>query len=104
MLSAPMIVTAWDNLETDEDDASMGYWLVATDFEGKWGGAGVSACCHVCGCDLDTHKEVAAAMIKPHAEDPELLLVRRVCRRCAPDASRARTIAASLVPDGRGFV
>ena len=39
-----------------------------------------------------------AAVVDPAADDPDLMMMRRVCRRCAPDEARARVIAAGLLP------
>jgi hypothetical protein len=76
--------------------------MMATDFHGMWGGSPSFAHCHICDRDLDGHADVAAVMVKPHIGNPDVLVVRRVCRRCAPDEARARMLASSLLPDIMG--
>jgi hypothetical protein len=112
MLTAPIILTAWDTDgpvdDTEEEEERLAqrqsYWVTATDFRGRWGGGPHFAHCHVCDRDLERHSEVAAVVIMPHEEDDpdDPMRIRRVCRYCAPDEARARIIAATLVPDLMG--
>jgi hypothetical protein len=50
-------------------------------------------------CDKPTadHRNSLLWLTLPH-DDPDLMMMRRVCRRCAPDEARARVIAAGLLP------
>jgi hypothetical protein len=102
-MDSARILTAWDpafgpnDEQLDDPHADMGDWMLATDFHGRYGGSPSFAHCHICEGALAHHSEVAAVAILPH-DAPDTVLMRRVCRRCAPDEARARALAQTLLP------
>jgi hypothetical protein len=103
VLTGPRILTAWDQ-DTDDDeeydvsefDFGMGIWMSAImpNFGGR------PRKCHACNGPIATHEALAAMVVRPY-EDEDILM-RFVCRCCAPDETRARVMAAALLPEVMG--
>ena len=91
------VITSCDPVPDGDPDGSpeweaQGIWMTATDTL-----TAGNSFCSICGRPIPHYRAVAAIVATPYGDG--LMMLRWVCRRCAPTEAQARALVNGLMPD-----